>query len=162
VKTGVDRWAPWFAGLMLLGLGGSYAVTRISLQPRPSGAASKPHVPLDEQARVVAQAFVETAVARHDLAGAWWLVAPSLRAGVSEAEWRAGTLPVAAYPVSTARVGYRTKVSHADDALLEVTFWPRSGRGLPRQFLLGLRRQRAVWLVASWSPVATVAPHVQG
>jgi hypothetical protein len=160
--TGVERWAPWVAGLVLI-VGSADVVTwlgRIDVTPTVSSA--EPRVSLDPKASVVAHAFVQTAVARNDLRGAWWLVAPSLQGGLSAEEWRSGAIPVQAYPVSTGSVSYRTKLSYRDEALVAVTFQPRSG-ARPRQFLLGLRRGgQGLWLVTSWSPVSTIAPAPQG
>jgi hypothetical protein len=158
--TGVERWAPWVAGLVLVVGTGAYAVGQLGPVdvPQTGPAAAEPHVPLDPKASVVAEAFVQTAVARHDLEGAWWLVAPSLRGGLSATEWRAGSIPVQAYPAGNGGVSYRTKLSYRDEALLAVTFHPESG-ARPRQFLLGLHRGgKGPWLVTSWSPVSTVAP----
>jgi hypothetical protein len=157
MRAGVERWAPWVAGLTLLVLSAGFAVTQLG---RPDGrqlGGAQARVHLDPKARLVAQAFVQTAVARRDLAGAWWLVAPSLRGGLTAEQWQRGSIPVRSYPVATARVVYRTKLSYADRALLEVTFQPRSG-SLPKQFLLGLRRSGGPWLVTSWSAVSTIAP----
>jgi hypothetical protein len=163
MSTGVERWAPWVAGLVLI-VGSADAVTwlgRIDVT-RTGPSIAEPRVRLDPKASVVAHAFVQTAVARNDLRGAWWLVAPSLQGGLSAEEWRAGSIPVQAYPVSTGSVSYRTKLSYRGEALVAVTFQPRSG-ARPRQFLLGLHRGgRGPWLVTSWSPVSTVAPAPQG
>jgi hypothetical protein len=160
MRAGVERWAPWVAGLVLVVCSAGYAFSR----PGPVEVAqtstqdARAGVRLDPKASLVARAFVQTAVARRDLDGAWWLVASNLRGGLSRAEWRTGSIPVEAYPVATARVSYRTKVSHPDRALIAVTFRPRSG-ARPRQFLLGLQRGgRGPWLVTSWSAVSTVAP----
>jgi hypothetical protein len=163
MRAGVERWAPWAAGLVLVVGSAGYAVTRLGPVdvPQADASAPKPHVRLDPKASLVARAFVHTAVARHDLRGAWWLVAPSLTGGLSAEEWRTGSIPVEAYPVGRARVFYGTKLSYRDEALLAVTFRPRSG-ARPRQFLLGLHRgRRGPWLVTSWSAVSTVAPAPQ-
>jgi hypothetical protein len=164
MSTGVERWAPWVAGLVLVVGGAGYAATWLGPLgvTRTGPSLPEPRVRLDPKASVVAHAFVQTAVARNDLRGAWWLVAPSLQGGLSAEEWRAGSIPVQAYPVSTATVSYRTKLSYRDEALVAVTFRPTSG-ARPRQFLLGLHRGgRGPWLVTSWSPVSTVAPAPQG
>ena len=160
MRAGVERWAPWAAGLVLVVASAGYAVTRLGpvTVPEADATAPTPQVRLDPKASLVARAFVQTAVARRDLRGAWWLVAPSLTGGLSAEEWRTGAIPVESYPVPRARVFYGTKLSYPDEALLAVTFRPRSG-ARPRQFLLGLHRgRRGPWLVTSWSPVSTVAP----
>jgi hypothetical protein len=160
MRAGVERWAPWVAGLVLVASSAGYTVTRLGPvdAPQADASAPQPQVRLDPKASLVARAFVQTAVARHDLRGAWWLVAPSLTGGMSAEEWRTGSIPVESYPVARAHVSYRTKLSYSDHALLAVTLQPRSG-ARPRQFLLGLHRGgRGPWLVTSWSAVSTVAP----
>jgi hypothetical protein len=162
MSTGVERWAPW--GRLPCPDRRERRCRHLARADRRDADRDErePRVRLDPKASVVAHAFVQTAVTRNDLRAAWWLVAPSLQGGPSAEEWRAGSIPVQAYPVSTGSVSYRTKLSYRGEALVVVTFQPASG-ARPQQLLLGLPGgSRGPWLVMSWSPVSTVAPAPQG
>jgi hypothetical protein len=62
--------------------------------------------------------FVETAVARRDLAAAYDLTAPELRGGVNRTEWARGEIPVPSYPVN--RHGARITDSYRDDVSVQL------------------------------------------
>jgi hypothetical protein len=168
VKAALDRWAPWFAGLVVLVGVASYAASRLVPNDASPSSPSQPaepgaEIPLDPAARVVAGEFVAAAVARRDLDRAWRLAAPSLRGSLTLARWRSGGIPVVRYPVAQARVSYAVKSSRRDRALLQVTFLPRkASQARPAQFLIGLRRAGGRWLVTSWSSVSTIVPSPSG
>src|ERR671937_1729345 len=93
--AGLERWAPWAAGIVLVAGVAPYAGTRLasgSSAPAPAGS-----VRLDPKAARVAREFVATAVARRHLARAWELAAPDLKQGMTLAEWNTGTIPVTPY-----------------------------------------------------------------
>jgi hypothetical protein len=125
------------------------------------GASAPPHrkAPLQAAEQRVALEFVATAVARHDLARAWDLVAPELKQGMSEDEWKTGTIPVIPYPVAQARTVIRPVKSFTDTGQLQVSFVPRVGtKARAATFTLDLRKQGGRWLVSSWLPTSTVTP----
>src|SRR4051794_8155241 len=89
----VQRTLPWIAGLLLvagvaaflvtyLGNTGTSRETAISNKPAES-FKTPPKVPLSKEARRVAGEFINTAVARKDLAKSWPLVHPTLKEGMT-------------------------------------------------------------------------------
>ena len=153
----LERWAPWIAGAILVAGVVAFAVTRLD-----RGASAPPHrkAPLAAAERSVALEFVATAVARHDLARSWDIVAPELKQGMSRAEWNTGTIPIVPYPVAQARIVIRPVSSFTDAGQIRVTFVPRAGAtAQAATFTLGLRMQGGRWLVSSWLPTSTVMPH---
>jgi hypothetical protein len=110
-----------------------------------------------QRARVLATAanFVTHAVARREVEEAYDLAAPSLRGGMTRAQWRSGTIPVVPFPVEQAR--WRLEFSDEDVVGLQVLLLPTAASGLkPELFNMELaptgsgEKQR--FLVTSWSP----------
>ena len=153
----LGRWAPWLSGAVLVAGVCAYAVTRFA----SGGGSPAPlqSVALDPQARAVAHAFVDTAVARKDLARAWTLVAPGLKSGLTLAQWKTGAIPVQPYPVAKAAARYTVQASHSGSAAFRVTFLPPPASSTPDgDFLLTLQRIRGRWLVSSWTPQSILRP----
>ena len=117
-----------------------------------------------DAAKQVARAFLVDAVLRKDPAAAWGLAAPSLRQGMTRAEWRTGNIPVVPYSADallTAR--WRLSYSYVDQVGFEVGLFPKPGaaeRG--GTFTLELSAfgsgSHRHWLVSSWLPAATLNP----
>jgi hypothetical protein len=110
-----------------------------------------------QRARVLATAanFVTHAVARRRVEQAYDLTAPSLRGGLTRAEWRTGEIPVVPFPVEQAR--WKLEFTDEDAIGLQVLLLPNAGSGLrPELFNMELAatgagsKQR--FLVTSWSP----------
>lgn len=129
----------------------------------PSGGQGKAYTPPKrveltraQRARVLATAanFVTHAVARRKVEEAYDLVAPSLRGGLTRAQWRSGTIPVVPFPVEQAR--WRLEYSDEDAIGLQVLLLPSSGSGLrPELFDMELApagKGRKRFLVTSWAP----------
>ena len=118
--------------------------------------------PFTKEARHVAVRFVQTAVARENLAEAWTLVGASLRGGLTRAEWMTGNNPVVPYPVDKLEVApFKIDFSYTKSALLEVALIPRRNSGVRSQiFFLSLRKigkgSQAHWVVDNWVPRASV------
>lgn len=164
------RRAAWLAGggalcagvalLLLLGPDTNAPAQRLSTVP-----AQEPErrvaAPLPQEARRVAVRFIQTAVARKNLAEAWTLVGPNLRGGLSRAEWLTGDNPVVPYPIDELEVApYKVDEAYERSALLEVALLPRKGSGVRAQvFFLGLERvgsgREARWVVDNWVPRAS-------
>jgi hypothetical protein len=118
-----------------------------------------------ERARALATAanFVTHAVARRNVDDAYDLTHPTLRGGISRAEWHTGNIPVVPFPVQQAR--WKLEYSYEDDIGLQVLLFPTAGSGLrPEVFNMelavkGIGAQRR-FLVTSWAPtgVATQRP----
>jgi hypothetical protein len=117
------------------------------------------HVELtrEQRARVLATAanFVTHAVARRKVEEAYDLAAPSLRGGMTRAQWRSGTIPVVPFPVEQAR--WKLEFSDEDAVGLQVLLLPTPASGLrPELFNMDLaatgRGAKQRFLVTSWSP----------
>jgi len=169
------RWLPWAAGTVLVA--GVVAVlisvfglwnTAKPLPPAgPSGPIQRPvkekTVTLSREARRVAGRFVLTAVARKNLAEAYDLVGPQLKAGLTRAQWQTGNIPVVPYPVHLAQVApMKVDYSYEDHALVEVALIPKQGTKVDgvklkaQLFYLELRAfgkgENRHWRVIDWVP----------
>jgi hypothetical protein len=153
-----ERWAPWLAAAVLVAGVAAFAITKYGGSSTQAPAPHRP-APLTPAERHVAYAFLDTAVARKQLARAWGLAAPELKQGLTLDEWKTGAIPVVPYPVSQARVTLRTVSSFTDAASLRVTFRPRSGTtAQPATFVLDLHNVSGRWLVSAWEPTSTILP----
>ena len=110
-----------------------------------------------QRARVLATAanFVIHAVARRKVELAYDLAAPSLRGGLTRAQWRSGTIPVVPFPVEQAR--WKLEYSDQEGIGLQVLLFPKPGAGLrPELFNMELaaagKGAKQRFLVTSWSP----------
>ncbi len=137
--------------------------TDSSAPPRSGqeGFVYKPpkHIELtrEQRARVLATAanFVTHAVARRKVEQAYDLAAPSLRGGLTRAQWRTGTIPVVPFPVEQAR--WRLEYSDEDAIGLQVLLMPTAKSRLrPELFNMELapagRGAKQRFLVTSWVP----------
>jgi hypothetical protein len=152
MRSRIERWLPWIAGAVLVAGIAAFTVSRLSEGGSPTAAAPK-QVPLAAAAKRAAFRFVETAVARKDLAESYRLVTPTLRQGMSLAEWKTGTIPVQPYPVSEAAQRWHVRNSYPTSAQLEVAFVPKKGSSAGTEvFAVGLRKLGGRWLVDSFQP----------
>ena len=117
----------------------------------------------EQRAQVLATAanFVTHAVARRRVEEAYDLAAPSLRGGLTRAQWRSGTIPVVPFPAEQARL----RVEFSDEAGigLQVLLLPTAASRLrPELFNMELaasgRGARQKFLVTSWSPRGMAGP----
>lgn len=115
------------------------------------------------------QQFVDRAVFRHDVAGAYDLVAPELRRGFTRARWATSDIPVEPYPAAAVKeVRGRLLYSYPERASLQITFVPKAGAAVGQQtFDLVLRRLGPAtarrWVVGSWLPSSFgAAPRAAG
>jgi hypothetical protein len=113
-----------------------------------------PKVPLEPEARRVAGRFILTAVARKHLAESYALVAPSLRQGLTLAQWETGNIPVVPYPTEELKpVRMSVKISTGTRANIMVFLDPRPGVDVKSQvFIIELAKINAHWLVTTWVP----------
>jgi hypothetical protein len=110
-----------------------------------------------ERARALATAanFVTHAVARRKVELAYDLTAPSLRGGITRAEWRSQDIPVVPFPVEEAR--WKIEYSYEDALGLQVLLLPTVKSKLrPTVFAMELtpagQGKEQKWLVSSWAP----------
>jgi hypothetical protein len=154
----VQRWAPWVAVAVLVAGVVAFAVTKLT---DSTPAAALPHrtAPLAAGERKIAIEFIDTAVARKNLARAWDISAPELKQDLTLDEWETGTIPVVPYPVGQAVARLKLVNSFTDTAEFEVSFLPRAGsKAKAASFQLGLRNIDQRWLVSSWLPTAAIVP----
>lgn len=178
------RYAPWVAGLVLaagivmliVNLTGSSTSSKSVTPPAATQSATPappppPHsVPLSAAARRVAAEFVTTAVARKDLAAAWKIAGPNIRAGLTYAQWKTGNIPVVPYPVGSTMYGAPFKIDYSlpNQALIEIALLPKpSVKIKPQVFSLLLRRIQGAggksrWVVDSWVPRGSVPVPIPG
>jgi hypothetical protein len=117
-----------------------------------------------EAARQVARAFLLDAVLRKDPAAAWGFAAPSLRQGMTRAEWRTGNIPVVPFSADALlEARWRLSYSYLSEVGFEVGLFPKPGaaeRGTT--FTLELkafgRGSHRHWLVSSWVPAPSLNP----
>jgi hypothetical protein len=164
----VLRFAPWLAGLLLLA-GGIAAIVRYAPDRDPAAEVfskaparipvKQKSVSLSADAKRVAQRFVQTAVARQNLAEAWNLVGPNLRGGLTRKEWLRGDIPVVPYPVSSLEYApFKIDYSYRTEALLEVALVAKkSAKVKPQIFFLTLKQVtgpggKRRWIADNWVP----------
>lgn len=115
-------------------------------------------------ARVTTFYFLRTAVVREHVESSYELIAPSLREGMSRAEWAKGDIPIIPYPVDLKDVRYQVDYSYASsppDGLplvgMSVSVRPRKGEQQPKM-VFGIELEAAGkgakrhWLVTAWAP----------
>jgi hypothetical protein len=114
--------------------------------------------PLSDEARKVAVRFIQTAVARENLAEAWTLAGPNVRGGLTRKEWLTGNIPVVPYPLDSLEVApYKVDESFTKSALLEVALLAKKGANIKSQiFFLQLVKvgegENTRWVVDNWVP----------
>ena len=103
--------------------------------------------------------FITTAVARHNLSKAYWIVGPDLRGGLTRGEWRNGDIPVLYYHASNAKtVAFKADYSFETQALFEANLHavPGTEQRPSLLFFIGLKRQGGKpggrWLVNYFEP----------
>ena len=147
-------------------LGGHLRASEDAGNPLPRADEPKPNQSFDRRARLVAEKFILTAVARKNTGASWKLVDVSFpgKAELTKREWATGDIPVvpaaAPFTKSAIRLAVAHVYAHGSELLLNVTLGPRRKR--PEAFELGLRRHgkgtERRWLVDYWM---TRYPHSQ-
>jgi hypothetical protein len=88
--------------------------------------------------------FIESAVDRQNLKGAYWMVGPDLRGGLSMKKWLLGNIPVLFYHADNgATVEFKTDYSFKTSALFEANLHaaPGTEERPSLLFYIGLKRQ---------------------
>jgi hypothetical protein len=101
-------------------------------------------------------AFVRTAVRRHNLAASWPLIHPNLKQGLTKEEWLTGDIPVVPFPAK-AIIAWDLDWSYPGDVAADVVLQPVPKSGLYRKtFTIEFKRVHSPsedrWLVYSWVP----------
>ena len=120
------------------------------------GVLIKTYTQLDPQIRSAVKTFIGTAVARRHVDRSWDVVAPTMKAGYTPAQWKtANDLPVVPYPgVDTKHVTYYLDYASTKEILVEVGLAGKPGVSTrPVTFQLGLEPAAGGrWLVDYWMP----------
>jgi hypothetical protein len=130
----------------------------------PTRAAQKPKtVPPSAAAIAIGRKFIETAVARKNLAEAYAFVIGDVKGGLTKKQWESGNIPVTPYPAGNASTtSFQVVYSHPTNALFELTLVARHGTSVrpDLRFRLGLERAggkpNGRWLVNYWAPYYTI------
>jgi hypothetical protein len=114
-------------------------------------------VKLDRAVMPVAIKFVNTAVARRNVAASYRLTSPSYKEGLSLRQWRTGNIPVV--PFNDPIIAPKIQIDHSykNDALIELALFSRTGKERPQVFYIQLHRYPkggtgGHWLVTYWAP----------
>jgi hypothetical protein len=120
------------------------------------GVLIKTYHQLDPQIRDSVKTFISTVVAREHLDQSWNVVAPSMKAGYTKAQWqKANDLPVVPYPgVDPKHIQYYLDYASTKEILVEVGLAGKPGVSTrPVTFQLGLvPAGKGHWLVDYWMP----------
>ena len=127
--------------------------------PQQTKVSKNPKVAPSPAAFKVARTFMETAVARKNLAASYNIVGPDLKGGMSLAQWKKGDISVVPYPAADAKTTeFEVQESHKNNMMLHLVLHPQKGSGVkPLAFFLGLDRVGGKWLVNYWAPDYHVA-----
>ena len=114
-------------------------------------------------ARAAAATFINGAVARNDLARAWTIIHPELKAqcACTRAQWLAGNIPVQFFPALGAdKTGFGVNEISSGRIVLEVLLTPKKGSGLnPTAFYVGMKAvgkgENEAWLVDYFAPIGS-------
>ena len=129
-----------------------------SKAPVVDNSGTQKSVKLEPAVKNLARDFIQTAVARKNLAHAYTLVGPQIKQGMTLKQWMTGNIAVIPYPAdSIAFAPFRIDYSYAREALLEVMLLPKAKAKIrPTDFYLGVNKvgtgAKAHWVVTSWSP----------
>jgi hypothetical protein len=121
--------------------------------PYQNGTKTLPHVKPSASALQVVHRFLVTAVARKDLASAYDLVGPMLKAGVTRAQWIKGNNPVTYYPAKNlAHPSIMVKSSTKNHLVLEIGLVSKKHSSVAKSvkslgFLTNVDKIRGRWLV---------------
>lgn len=163
-KPGWQKALPWV--LVVLVVGAVIAVIAIKysstgpaaapLTNKPAVDVSKvpPTVKLPPGATSVARRFIESAVARKNLAASYSIVTEQIRQGQSLKSWNTGNIAVVPYPVVDVKYApMKIDFSYPAEAQIEVALLPKAGTKVHGQlFIMDIVKRNGKWLVNSWVP----------
>jgi hypothetical protein len=167
-KPGWRKALPWI--LVVLVVGGVIAVVAIEypntghstatpLTNTPAVDVSKvpPTVRLPLGATSVARRFIESAVARKNLADSYPIVTEEIRQGQSLKSWKTGNIAVVPYPVVDVKYApMKIDFSYPNEAQIEVALLPKASAKIHGQlFIMDIVKRHGKWLVNSWVPRAS-------
>ncbi len=169
-KPGWRKALPWV--LVVLVVGGVIAIVAVKysntgtstatpLTNKPAVDVSKipPTVKLPPGATRVARNFIESAVARKNLASAYSIVTQEIKQGQSLKSWKTGNIAVVPFPVVDVKYApMKIDFSYPHEAQIEVALLPKAGTKVHGQlFIMDLVKRDGKWLVNSWVPRSSPA-----
>ena len=163
------RSLPWLGGALLFAgaiaalavfVGNTAGSQKETFSNEPAVDVTKPqkNLKVPAEARAVAQKFIKTAVARRNLDSAYDIVGPSIKQGMTRAEWNSGNIAVIPFPVDKLDYApFKVDYSHSRDVLMEVALLTKDDSGIKGQtFFIGIKKfgtgDDARWLVDNWVP----------
>jgi hypothetical protein len=163
-----NRALPWIAGLVLAVGVAAFVQSRTdtggakeTFENKPATDLSKQQksVPVPQEARRAAVTFLQTAVARKDLAKAWTVAGPGIKGGQTYKSWLKGEIAVVPYPgESMDKAPIKVDWSYPKSIGLSIALLPRKGSPeKPQVFNMELKKAGQRWVVDSWVPYAPPA-----
>jgi hypothetical protein len=164
-KPGWRKALPWVLVVVVVGaviavVGVKYSNTGHStatpLTNKPAVDVSKvpATVKLTPGATRVARRFIESAVARKNLAESYPIVTDEIRQGQSLKSWKTGNIAVVPYPVVDVKYApMKIDFSYPNEALIEIALLPKAKSKVKGQlFVMDIVKRHGKWLVNSWVP----------
>ncbi len=159
---------PWIAGLVLAIGVAVFVQSRTdtgapkeTFENAPVKDVSKvpKSVPMPQEARRAVVVFLQTAVARKDLARAWTVVGPGIKQGYTYKSWMSGAIPVVPYPGEAMdKAPIKVDWSYPNSIGLSIALLPKKGVAeKPQVFSMELKKAGERWVVDSWAPYAPPA-----
>jgi len=163
-----NRALPWIAGLVLAIGVAAFVQSRTDTGPAKETFENEPvqdvskqpkSVPVPQEARKTAVTFLQTAVARKNLAKAWTVAGPGIKGGQTYKSWLKGDIAVVPYPgESMDKAPIKVDWSYPDSIGLSIVLLPKKGAGeKPQIFNMELKKAGKRWVVDSWVPYAPPA-----
>ena len=164
-KPGWRKALPWVVVVLVVGavigvIGwrfentGTSQATPFTNKPALDVSKVPPTVKLTPGATRVARRFIESAVARKNLAASYPLVTNEIKQGQSLKSWKTGNIAVVPYPVVDVKYApMKIDFSYPNEAQIEVALLPKAGTKIHGQlFIMDLVKRNGKWLVNSWVP----------
>ena len=163
------RALPWVGAALLLAgaiaalavfVGNTASNPKETFSNEPAVDVTKPEksITVPPEVKTIAQKFIKTAVARKNLESAYTIVGPSIKQGMTLAEWKTGNIAVIPFPVDQLDYApFKVDYAHPNDVLMEVALLTNEGSGIKGQtFFIGIKKfgkgDKARWLVDNWVP----------
>jgi hypothetical protein len=163
------RALPWVGAALLLAgaiaalavfVGNTASNPKETFSNEPAVDVTKPEksITVPPEVKTIAQKFIKTAVARKNLESAYTIVGPSIKQGMTLAEWKTGDIAVIPFPVDQlAYAPFKVDYAHPNDVLMEVALLTNEGSKIKGQtFFIGIKKfgkgDKARWLVDNWVP----------
>jgi hypothetical protein len=163
------RALPWVGAALLLAgaiaalavfVGNTASNPEETFSNEPAVDVTKPEksITVPPEVKTIAQKFIKTAVARKNLESAYAIVGPSIKQGMTLAEWKTGDIAVIPFPVDELDYApFKVDYAHPNDVLMEVALLTNEGSKIKGQtFFIGIKKfgkgDKARWLVDNWVP----------